>query len=83
MSYELAPEKEAAIVAIEAHIDELSKDATKNIEIMAHLQMAIVAIRFSNCGCGLCLAHNDMKCPRLYPRDEGQNESNGWTTTSL
>ena len=29
------------------------------------LEIAIKAIENSGCGCGICLAHNNMKCPRL------------------
>jgi len=82
MSYELSPEKQEAITAIEAHILELSKDTVKNIGLMAHLQFAIAAITVSGCGCGLCLAHNNMKCPRVNTPHDGEDNLKNWTTST-
>lgn len=58
-------EKEEAIERIEDYmrVHELSKPHTHSLN--EAFKMAITALENMGCGCGLCLAHNNMKCPKM------------------
>jgi hypothetical protein len=37
---------------------------TESLKVLKAVDLAISALGFAGCGCGLCLSHNDMVCPR-------------------
>lgn len=51
------------------YVLQLLKTACRNTsdkeELKAAVYMAIKALENEGCGCGLCLAHNNMKCPKM------------------
>lgn len=53
------------------------------VNIMRFQQQEIERLEeFSGCGCGLCLAHNNMKCPKM-PAEKTQESVTTWITTQL
>lgn len=45
-------------------IKRLTKGLNDNGSVKAANDLAIKALEMTGCGCGICLAHNGMKCPK-------------------
>ena len=58
-------EKELTIKEMNRLKEKMSKGITLDETLYEAINAAINALENLGCGCGICLAHNNMKCPKV------------------